>query len=68
MRKPCRICGTKVALGSKGDRARWLNNPLCRVCDNYIIENFNTNGNHLTEYIDKSEYVKSLSNSLLIIS
>lgn len=71
IRKTCRICDRKFSTGTKKLRIRWRDNPVCRDCDNYIIENFNHNGNHLSEYIDKEEYAsksKYINKASIIMS
>lgn len=63
----CKLCDLRVVTGTRKSRIRWLENPYCRDCDNYILENFNYNGNHLSVYIDSSEYVKGINTSMSII-
>jgi len=54
--------------GTKACRIRWNHDPVCRDCDNYVLEHFNYNGYHLTEYIDPNEYANKLYSNEVMIS
>ena len=64
----CRICNQKFKTGTRACRIRWNHDPVCRDCDNYVLEHFNYNGCHLTEYIDPNEYANKLYSNEVMIS
>ncbi len=68
MSRRCRICDVRVKTGAKRARERWNKTPVCRDCDNYILENFNYNGNHLSAYISNNEYVKGINISMSLLN
>jgi hypothetical protein len=66
-KRKCRICDKKCCIGTKSCRVRWNEDPVCRECENYILEKFNYNGNHLSVYIDELEYAKGINTAMSLI-